>query len=62
MLLLNNETDYLLMCLVRCQELLLIFKTGLLLLNFESSLYIPGAKILSEMSFEYIFSLLWLVF
>lgn len=60
MLLLNNETDYLFVCLVRCQDLLLIFKTGLL--SFESSLYIQDTKILSEMSFEYIFSLLWLVF
>ena len=45
MLLLNNETDYLSMCLVRCQDLLLIFKTGLLLLSFESSLYIQDTKI-----------------
>ena len=42
MLLLNNETDYLFVCLVRCQDLLLIFKTGLL--SFESSLYIQDTK------------------
>ena len=55
MLLLNNETDYLSMCLVRCQDLLLIFKTGLLLLSFESSLYIQDTKI-------FIRNVLWIYF